>query len=276
MPKHYVCITLDFDSVSLWQAMGQTGPSAISRGEFGVIAAQRLLRLFAEFQVPTTWFIPGLTIDTYPDICSSIAADGHEIGHHGYHHIAPAQLDRDAELQQLDMGIARIEQICGRAPRGYRSPAWELSKNTVELLLSRNFVYDSSMMGHDHLPYRARQGDVVTQEQPIQFGTPSELWELPISWSLDDFPHFEYFRGNGLRPAAGVLQNWLEDFRFMQEETDRSGGQGVLTYTLHPFVIGRGHRLRMLRTLLTELKDLGANFLTAEQAIASFAAEPGA
>ena len=121
-------------------------------------------------------------------------------------------------------------------------------------------------MGHDHLPYRARIGDEVSADRPIRFGKPSDLWELPISWSLDDFPHFEYFRGGGLRSAPDVLANWLEDFSYLLEEESR----GVLTYTLHPFVMGRGHRMRMLTSLLASLRELGAEFVTAEQAIALF------
>ena len=136
----------------------------------------------------------------------------------------------------------------------------------MELLLRRGFVYDSSLMGHDHLPYRARVGDVITPDRPIEFGKPSDLWELPISWSLDDFPRFEYFRGNGLRRASEVLHDWLEDFAYLKEQETR----GVLTYTLHPFVIGRGHRFRMLRSLLHSLREQGAEFVTAEQAIALF------
>ena len=69
MPQHLVCITLDFDTVSLWQAMGQVSPTPISRGEFGVVAAQRLLDLFARRQIPTTWFVPGITIDSFEPIC---------------------------------------------------------------------------------------------------------------------------------------------------------------------------------------------------------------
>jgi len=53
----------------------------------------------------------------------------------------------------------------------------------------------------------------------------------------------------------------------MQEICD----SGVITYTLHPFVIGRGHRMRMLDRLLTGLSELGARFVSAEQAIGAFA-----
>ena len=43
---------------------------------------------------------------------------------------------------------------------------------------------------------------------------------MPISWSLDDYPHFEFVRTKetvlqGLMPTGAVLQNWLDDFRYM-------------------------------------------------------------
>ena len=61
--------------------------------------------------------------------------------------------------------------------------------------------------------------------------------------------------------ANQVLENWLGDFRFMQSATD----WGVLTYTFHPFVIGRGHRMLMFEQLIIELKNSGATFITVEK-----------
>ena len=267
MAEHYVCITLDFDTFSVWSGMGQNSPTPISRGEFGVVAAPRLLKLFARYDIPTTWYIPGITIDTYDKVCREVHAAGHEIGHHGYDHLSPASMTRQDELNQLVRGAEAIERISGRRPRGYRSPAWDLSPHSVELLLSEGFRYDSSMMGHDYIPYRARSGDHVSTGALPTFGKETALWELPISWSADDFPHFEYFRGNGLSRAEDVLSNWLADFDYMAEHFDK----GVMTYTLHPFVIGRGHRMSMLERLLQALQARGAEFLTAESAIAKWA-----
>lgn len=267
MAEHYVCITLDFDTFSVWSGMGQNTPTPISRGEFGVVAAPRLLKLFANYEIATTWYIPGITIDTYGDICRDVHAAGHEIGHHGYDHLSPATMTREEELNQLVRGTQAIERISGMRPRGYRSPGWDLSPSSVELLLSQGFVYDSSMMGHDYIPYRARSGDLVSTGAVPVFGAQTELWELPISWSADDFPHFEYFRGNGLMRADDVLSNWLGDYDYMVEHLEK----GVMTYTLHPFVIGRGHRLRMLERLLQELQARGAQFLTAEAAVLEWA-----
>ena len=268
MARHLVCLTFDFDSISLWMALGQTSPTPISRGEFGVVAADRLLALMARHDITSTWFVPGVTLDTYSDACRRLAAAGHEIAHHGYDHVSPRNLTRAEEADQLRRGNDAIVRITHRPARGYRSPAWDLSPHSVELLIEHGFVYDSSMMGHDYLPYRARTGDVIDAGQPVRFGPTTRLIELPISWSVDDFPHFEYFRGGGLRAAADVLANWLADFDYLTEQFD----WGVLTYTFHPFVIGRGHRMKMLDALIVALKSRGAVFVSAETAVAEYVA----
>ena len=62
-------------------------------------------------------------------------------------------LSRVEEKEHLRRGNDAIERATGRHARGYRSPSWDLSEQTVELLLAEGFLYDSSMMGHDHSPY---------------------------------------------------------------------------------------------------------------------------
>ena len=187
-PRHLVCLTFDFDALSLWLARGMTSPTPISQGEFGVVGAERILALLAAHTIPATWFIPGHTIETYPDLCARIYAAGHEIGHHGYAHEAPVNLAREAEEAVLVRGNEAIRRLTGAPATGYRSPAWDLSPNSVDLLLAHGFTYDSSMMANDYTPYYARRGDVIPLDQPPQFGEPTHLIELPVSWSLDDFP----------------------------------------------------------------------------------------
>jgi hypothetical protein len=58
-----------------------------------------------------------------------------------------------------------------------------LSPFSVELLVQHGFSYDSSLMGHDYLPYQARQNDTVSLEEPISYGPATRLVEMPISWS---------------------------------------------------------------------------------------------
>ena len=277
MPQHFVCLTFDYDNASPAIAREMTTPTMISRGDFGVVAAERLLALMAGFGILSTWFTPGHTIETYPASARAVFEAGHEIAHHGWTHRVPATLGREAEELELIRGNAAIEALTGRKARGYRSPAWDLSPHSIELLLKHGFTYDSSLMGHDYLPYQARDGDVISLHEPIRYGPDTALVEMPISWSLDDYPVFEYMRSptginQGLMNAHLVGQNWFDDFRYMATHYD----WGVLTYTFHPHVIGRGHRLLMLEALIEKLRAAGAVFLTMEQAVAEYQARyPG-
>jgi peptidoglycan-N-acetylglucosamine deacetylase len=267
MPRHIVCLSFDFDAISGFIARGMTTPTPISRGEFGVMASARILALLKRHEIATTWFIPGHTLESFPEPCRNVFAAGHEIGHHGWTHVPPANLTREQEEAGLVRGNAAIRALTGRDARGYRSPSWDLSANTIELLLKHGFLYESSMMGHDYLPYRARQGDVIELEEPARLGPESPLIEMPVSWTLDDYPHFEFVRTNttilgGLKPAGGVLENWYDDFDYMTRIME----WGIITYTCHPFVIGRGHRMLMLERLVDKLRARGAVFLTMEDA----------
>ena len=269
MPRHIVCLTFDFDVVSIPIARGQTTPTALSRGEFGLVGADRLLDLLAARGLPATWFIPGHTLESFPAPCARIHTAGHEIGHHGWTHRQPAALSAAEEEQELLRANLAIEAVTGQKARGYRSPAWNISAATLDLLITHGFSYDSSMMGHDYLPYFARRGDQAPLLDPFVFGAPTDLLEMPISWSLDDYPHFEYGVTQagilpGLSAAGGVLQNWIDDFDYMAETHD----WGVITFTFHPFVIGRGHRMKILARLLDHLSAKGAIFMTMEAAAA--------
>ena len=68
--------------------------------------------------------------------------------------------------------------------------------------------------------------------------------------------------------AGGVLENWLDDFEYMRRTCD----WGVLTYTCHPFVIGRGHRMLMLERLIEGLIEKEAVFLAMEDAALEYEA----
>ena len=149
---HVVCLTFDYDNVSAGIARGVTTPTAISRGDFGMVAAERLLALLNQHGIRGTWFVPGHTIESYPTSCRLVQSAGHEIGHHGWTHRVPATLTREEEEQELLRGNDAIRKLTGQFARGYRSPAWDLSEHSIGLLLKHGFEYDSSLMGHDYLP----------------------------------------------------------------------------------------------------------------------------
>ncbi|MDP3137467.1 MAG: polysaccharide deacetylase family protein, partial [Burkholderiaceae bacterium] len=117
--RHIVCITFDFDALSGWIARGMATPTPISRGEFGPnVALPRILALLRKYDVPASWFIPGHTLETYPEQCRQVCAAGHEIGHHGWTHRPPASLSREQEEGELTRANEQIWKLSGRGARG--------------------------------------------------------------------------------------------------------------------------------------------------------------
>jgi peptidoglycan-N-acetylglucosamine deacetylase len=260
VPRHIVCLTFDFDTMSGFIARGLTTLTMLSRGEFGARAASRILAFLESRGIRSTWFTPGFTIESWPRECEAVVKAGHEIGHHSWAHVPPANQSRDEEEADLVRANDAIVRLTGRSARGYRSPSWDLSPHTVELLVRHGFVYDSSLMGDDFTPYRPRIGDEVSTTEPLRRGREARLWELPMCFELDDWPHFQFAFGPpyraGLSAPSKVLEIWTEEFDWMDRHVDG----GLLTVCMHPQVIGRGHRMAMLERFVEHCADAGASF----------------
>jgi peptidoglycan/xylan/chitin deacetylase (PgdA/CDA1 family) len=265
--RHIVCLTFDFDTESGFIARGWDSPTPLSRGEFGLVASERILAMLKARGLASTWFVPGFTVESHPAHCEAVVEGGHEVAHHSWAHVPPAQQSRDEEAADMARANEAIRKLTGKGARGYRSPSWDLSDSTIELLIAEGMQYDSSLMGSDYIPTWARRGDSVELGAPIVYGEDTNLVEMPISWSLDDFPHFEFIRTPevtlpGLQSARAVMDSWWDEFVYMRKTVD----WGILTYTMHPYVIGRGYRMLALENLLDRLAEGGAVFMTMEDA----------
>ena len=249
-----VLLTFDFDAESSKEARGLTSPTPISQGQYGArVGLPRILELLARYNIQSTFFVPGVTVERYPDLVHKILTDGHEIGHHGYTHISPLKLSHEEERAQLEMGLAALQKVAAVRPTGYRSPAWDLSNHSIALFKEFGFEYESSLMGDDFHFYRVGNED----------GSPG-LIEIPISWLLDDFVHFEIVdNGAGLSSPAKVYEIWAGEFEGAYAE------QGVFCLTMHPQVIGRYPRIRMLEKLIQFMRGhAGVEFMTCADAVA--------
>jgi peptidoglycan/xylan/chitin deacetylase (PgdA/CDA1 family) len=246
--------------MSAWMGhFGATTPGIISRGEYGArVGVPRILDLLERYQLPATFFIPGHTVDSFPDLVREIATRGHEIGHHGYLHESPTLFgdDRAAERAMYEKGLDAIERVTGGRPQGYRSPGWDLTQNSISLLQELGFRYDSSLAADDYHCYFARQGDVLHRDRGYEFGRETDIVEIPVSWSWDDFPQFEFvsfptFTANALANPSKVFEIWAQDVDFMVERVP----DGVFDLTCHPQVIGRGHRIMLLERFIEHCRQ---------------------
>ncbi len=78
---------------------------------------------------------------------------------------------------------------------------------------------------------------------------------MPVYWALDDWPFFEPAPTTGrdaLSAPSRVLEIWSGELHYAW---DHAPG-GLLTVTMHPECIGRGHRMAMLDRFIAEAKAL--------------------
>lgn len=236
-----VAFTFDFDAEEVWIAEhpeNANRPGVLSQGTYGArVAVPEILALLERHRLQATFFVPGRVAESHPSRVEAIVAAGHELGLHGYTHRSPADMPREQEESELVRSIEILSGF-GSSPRGYRSPAWEFSPNTVEMLAAHGLDYSSNFMD-DIRPYRHE---------------PSGLVELPVAWLLDDAAHFWFAPDSwtkAIETTAHVEAIWREELEGLR----RLGGASCV-FTMHPQVIGRPSRLMMLERLIEHATSL--------------------
>ena len=236
--KCAVILGFDFDAESMWATIKVDTPTPMSRGTYGArVGVPRILSMLEKYGIRSTFFVPADTARRHLDVVKEIHDKGHEIGHHGDVHESPVNVDRDEEKRILEVGLETLEKVVGERPKGYRSPAWDLSPNSIQLFEEYGFMWDSSMMADDFQLYKLKDGDRQT-----------DVVEIPVSWELDDAPHFLFnffpMYVVGMSFPSKVFDIWAAEF----DGAYANGGAFILT--IHPQLSGRWHRLQMLDKLI--------------------------
>lgn len=285
MPKRILCsYGVDVDAVAGWLGSygGEDSPSDISRGLFaGTHGTRRMLKLFDKYNIKATWFIPGHSLETFPEECAMVRDAGHEIGLHGYSHENPSDMTLEQQRDVLDKTHKMLTDFCGKPPRGIVAPWWETSREGVDLMLSYGIEYDHSMSHDDCHMYWLRTGDswtnidykqkAETWMKPLVKGRETGLVEIPANWYLDDLPPMMFIKNSpnshGWVNSRDVEDLWRDHFDyFYREEADDPDNICVFPITCHPDVSGRPHVLLMHERLIEYInKHEGVEWVTMEQ-----------
>jgi peptidoglycan-N-acetylglucosamine deacetylase len=198
-----------------------------------IVGLPRILDLLADYSLPATFFVPGLTAERYPQAVERILEAGHEIGHHSYAHFSPFDQSEAAERADFERALAALERL-GVRPDGFRCPSWEPAWRTPALVAEYGLAYDSSLMDDDR-PYllETSAGAIV---------------ELPVHWSLDDWEQYAYLPrppfSRSIESPQKVLDLWTSELDAMRRH------RCLFVLTCHPFLSGRPHRVEVLRRLI--------------------------
>ena len=237
-------LSVDVDAETAWTDDDPKRTDTLVALSFGGYEARigtaKMLELFRDLGLRATFFIPGWVADAYPAMAEAILRDGHEIGHHGYHHLRPDPGSPWIE-DEMARGFDALQRRLGITPVGYRAPGGEVCEAQRIALVRHNLTYASSFRD-DVRPYRHR----------LASGAPGVI-ELPVSANFDDWMLglTARFSPRSVMAPDAVLSMW-------SDELDEIADWGaMLTTVLHPQVSGRPMRLRLLRHFLSRALTRG-------------------
>ena len=172
------------------------GPDACERARLASRVEadiDRVLELLEARSAKATFFVLGETARDHPDAIARVAAAGHEIASHGYHHLPVDTLTPEAFGVDIDRSIDVLAACAGRRPAGYRAPIWSLSRAAwgLDALIERGFRYDSSFapvppLGDASLPARPvvlRRGAGSILELP-PLSARLGRWRYPVGFAM--------------------------------------------------------------------------------------------
>ena len=261
MKKMPVLLTFDVDGECLWRCRDPKNaerPVILSQGRYGPESGvPRILSMLKKHGIHATFFVPGFTVDEYPDMVRQMDAEGHELGNHSWSHTYPDNMSGyDEEMKEYLDCSDIMEKVVGYRPKGYRSPAWEFSPYTLDILEQHlpEIAYSSNMMDTERIRYLTVNG------------RKTKLVELPIHWVLDDAAFWLYSvrtPGKCMQPLSAVKEYWQEEFDALlaefQAEVRESGDSDIcFVLTCHPQIIGRPARMKMLDEFVQHMQDTNA------------------
>jgi peptidoglycan/xylan/chitin deacetylase (PgdA/CDA1 family) len=182
-------------------------------------------------------------VERYPAEIEAILDAGIVIEHHSHTHQWSDSLSPEAELEEFQKGWDAIVKATGREPRGWRSPAGELTADSVRYLERFGMTYSSNLFDSDSAHLLADQGRLT------------RIVELPFAWVLDDAPFFLYSNrlpGRTMSAPSAVAESWIHEYDGI------SGEEGThFLLAMHPQVIGRHSRLWALEETIKHVVEQG-------------------
>jgi len=202
--------------------------STESQFEYGARAGVwRLLRLFAERNLPLTIYAVGRALELSPHIGQAFAAAGHEVASHGWRWIDYRNVPAHVERAEIAKCVAVIERTTGQKPVGWYTG--RISLRTRRLVAEHGgFLYDSDSYADD-LPYYVRAAGKPLLVIPYSFDNNDMKFAVPPGFTAND----------------GFTQHLTDSFDFLRRE----GGR-MMSVGLHCRLAGRPARAAALERFL--------------------------
>ena len=247
-PEGYRCavvLTVDYNDIHgiLTQAPEVAGrDKTLSVWRYGSQrGVERLLGLFAELGVSSSWCIPGIVAEENPEHLQAIQAGGHEIACAGYRHQNYDNLSLAEQSADIAKGCAALAALTGQRPVGFRIPAGNGAPGFIEALRDQGIRWSSSWRGDD---------------LPFAHPTAPEVIELPLHYELEDEPYFAFNLSPAVPPAQSRIASYSHTLGNLQMDFAGFHRFGLCyVLRLHPEIIATPGRIGVLRELLAGIQQ---------------------
>lgn len=92
-----------------------------------------ILDALAKHSAPGAFFVVGSYIEQNPELIKRMAAEGHTVGNHSYHHPDMSQKGREEFCRELEMTRQAYKELTGREmPKFYRPPEGKFSDENLK------------------------------------------------------------------------------------------------------------------------------------------------
>ena len=217
-----------------------------------VLSGERVLEVFRKAGVRATFFVLGRVAERHPELVRAIAADGHEIGTHGWSHTLIYQQTPEVFRAELKRSIDLLRELTGAPVLGHRAPFFSITKDSLwalDILGELGIKYDSSIF--PVLNYRYGIADSPRFPYKIKREN-HEFVEFPISTLK--LPGFTM-------PISGGAYFRIYPYQLTKQAikaVNRSGEP--CTFYLHPWELDPDHpRIDVPRRIaLTHYFNLGS------------------
>ncbi len=164
-----------------------------------------MLDIFEEYGAKATFFIGGSWADDHVSCVREIAARGHEIGSHGYFHLAHDKLDREGNVREIAASVEFLSLVTDTPVTLFAPPSGAYSDATVEAAESMGLK--TILWSRDTVDWRDKDAD-TTFSRATEGASGGELVLMhPMEETVKALPRIlTYYREHGLR-AVTVSEN---------------------------------------------------------------------
>ncbi|MFZ5649094.1 MAG: polysaccharide deacetylase family protein [Bacillota bacterium] len=146
----------------IYQGSGRYKEVALTVNVFwGEEYIPRMLEILKQHEVKATFFLGGTWVKKYPELAARIAAEGHEIGSHGYSHPHPDQLSKHENLREIQKAEDIIYRATGIRPRLFAPPYGE--RGPAVLKAADEASYTTVLWSVDTIDWQLPEPHVIVQ-----------------------------------------------------------------------------------------------------------------